>query len=430
VVAKNSAGAVLASNTAMTVLPVSDEMTCVACHASRTGGNAAQNAARPAPGWVGDADLQKDWKLNILRIHDQLQTQRNPARFSTALQGNPAAGTVGYYDPAGLEATARGGKPILCAGCHDSNALGTNLKNGISALTSALHASHGSVVDPVKGQKLDDIGNRESCSMCHPGSVTKCLRGAMGNATDAQGNALMGCQNCHGNMTDVGAPARSGWLDQPNCQACHHDGLRETTAINSATGKLRVVADTRYATKPNTPAAGFSLFRFSTDHGGLQCEACHGATHGEYPSADGNDNVLSVSLQGHSGTVRECVACHATVPTTTSGGPHGMHTVGQPWVKSHQSAAKNNNKPGGACAYCHGNDFKGTYLSEVREAKTVNKLNVVPGQRIGCYECHNGPGGSGKGGTQPVNMNPDYAGASGAALQSLDRAIANWLAGK
>jgi hypothetical protein len=40
------------------------------------------------------------------------------------------------------------------------------------------------------------------------------------------------------------------------------------------------------------------------------------------------------------------------------------------------------------------------------------------------------PGGSGKGGTQPVNMNPAYVGASGVALLSLDQTIVNWLAGK
>ncbi|MDR1967906.1 MAG: hypothetical protein LBQ32_04315, partial [Burkholderiaceae bacterium] len=418
VVAKDNAGNLLAS--VMTVLPVSDEMTCVACHASRSSGNAAELAARPPlSDWANDADPQKDWKKNILRLHDDLQ--KGNATFVAALAAKG-------YNGAGLAATAAGGQPILCASCHASNALpGTGLA-GISSLTSALHTHHGTVVDPVQGKQLDDINNRSSCYMCHPGSVTKCLRGAMGNATDASGNATMGCQSCHGQMKDVGAPARVGWLQQPNCQACHHDGQRETSAINPATGQLRTVADSRYATKPNVPGNGFSLFRFSTEHGNLQCEACHGATHAEYPSSHDNDNVLSVSLQGHSGTVRECSACHTTVPTTTSGGPHGMHTVGQPWVKSHQSAAGSKNRA--SCAYCHGADFKGTYLSEVRQAKTVNGLNFVAGQRIGCYECHNGPGGSGKGGTQPVNMNPVYVGASGNTLLSLDRTIANWLVGK
>lgn len=421
VVAKDTQGKVLA--TAKAVLPVSDEMTCQACHTSRASGTTAELAARPpASGWAFDSDPQKDWKKNVLRIHDD--KQGNNATFTQALA------TMGY-NPAGLAATAAGGRPILCAACHSSNALpGTGIA-GISSLTAAQHRSHGQVVDPAQNLKLDDIDNRSACYMCHPGSVTKCLRGAMGNTVDAQGNAVMGCQSCHGHMGDVGASTRVGWLDQPNCQACHYDGKRETSALDAATGRLRVVADPRFATTPNVPASGFSLFRFSTGHGKLQCEACHGATHAEYPSSHENDNVLSVSLQGFRGTVRECSACHTTVPNTTTGGPHGMHTIGQRWIEDHEDVAERGTT---ACAYCHGIDYKGSYLSEVRKAKSFSvegrTVTFVPGQRIGCYECHNGPDGEGPGGTLPPNMNPAYVGAAGAALLQADQAIANWLAGR
>jgi hypothetical protein len=420
VVARNASGTVLA--TAKAVLPVSDEMTCQACHASRSSGNTAQMAARPAAGWVFDSDAQKDWKKNVLRIHDDKQLS-NPT-FTTALA------TKGL-NAAGLAATAAAGTPILCAGCHASNALpGTGI-GGISSLTSAQHRSHGQVVDPTQNLKLDDINNRSSCYLCHPGSVTKCLRGAMGKAVDAQGNALMGCQSCHGLMSDVGATTRVGWLQQPNCQACHYDGKRELSAIDSTTGKLRVVSDARFATTANAPSSGYSLFRFSKGHGNLQCEACHGATHAEYPSDHENDNVLSVALQGYRGTVKECTACHATVPNTTTGGPHGMHTTTSQWISGHKSPAKSNRT---ACAYCHGADFKGTYLSEVRKAKSFSvegrTVNFVPGQRISCYECHNGPSGDGNGGTLAPNINPAYAGAAGTAIQQADQAITNWLVGK
>lgn len=421
VVAKDSQGTVMA--TAKAVLPVSDEMTCKACHTSRQSGSAAEMAARPpTSGWVFDADVEKDWKRNILRIHDDKHLSET--LFQQAL-------TQKGYNTAGLAATAAGGKPILCASCHASNALpGTGIA-GISSLTSAQHSSHSVVTDPVQGLRLDAIANRSSCYMCHPGSVTKCLRGAMGNAVDSAGNAVMGCQSCHGSMADVGASTRVGWLQQPNCQACHYDGKRETSAINSATGALRQVSDTRFATTANAPSSGYSLFRFSKGHGNLQCEACHGATHAEYPSSHENDNVLSVALQGHRGTVGECTACHATVPSTTTGGPHGMHSTGQPWVKSHESPAKSNRTQ---CAYCHGTDFKGTYLSEVRQAKTLSVENsnvtLAVGQRVGCYECHNGPSGDGKGGTLAPNMNPAYTGAAGAAIAQADSVIVNWLKGK
>ena len=92
---------------------------------------------------------------------------------------------------------------------------------------------------------------------------------------------------------------------------------------------MRVPANQRFATNPNTPATGISLYRFSSGHGGLQCSACHGSTHAEFPSAQPNDNLQSIALQGHVGKLAECSACHSTVPSTVTGGPHGMHPIDQ-----------------------------------------------------------------------------------------------------
>jgi hypothetical protein len=389
VVAKDAAGKVLASTS--TVLPVSDEMTCKACHASTSvGGSAAQLAAKPPSGWAFDRDEEKDWKWNILRLHDDHKLKS--AMFKEALA------TLGM-DPDGLTVTARSGQPVLCAACHASNALpGTGLA-GISALTSALHTQHAAVSDPVLGKKLDAIDNRSACYMCHPGSVTKCLRGAMGNVVDANGNASMGCQSCHGTMTAVGAPTRVGWLEQPNCQACHHDGKRELSALD-ANGKLRKVADTRFATTPDTPPTylanvRFSLFRFSAGHGKLQCEACHGSTHAEYPSSHDNDNVQSIALQGYAGTIRECSTCHTKVPMTSNGGPHGMHSTNAAWVETHKDAVEKGGKA--ACAACHGADFRGAPLAEIKVAKSFRvddrTHSYAPGDKVSCYDCHNGPKG-------------------------------------
>jgi hypothetical protein len=379
VVARNAAGTVLA--TAKTVLPVSDEMTCVACHASTTSANVAANAARPAAGWVNDADPEKDWKKNILKLHDE-RVFADPAK-KAVLVGALAAM---QYDAAGLYATATkgGGEPVLCASCHSSNALATTGLPGIRALTHALHTKHADVKDPATQLSLSAINNRTACYLCHPGSVTQCLRGAMGNALDAAGKPSMGCQSCHGNLVDVGNTARTGWLSQPNCQACHHDGKRELDAVD-ATGKLKLWTDTRWATNANVPAPGYSLYRFSSGHGGLQCEACHGATHAEYPSSHPQDNALSIALQGHAGTVAECSACHASVPNTTNGGPHGMHTTGDAWVSRHEDVSKT------GCTSCHGADYRGTPLSAIKVAKVLNRKSFAAGHQIGCYDCHNGP---------------------------------------
>jgi hypothetical protein len=374
VVAKDLSGNVLA--TTQTVLPVSDEMTCKACHSSTTlTSNAALIAAKPTAGWVFDADAEKDWKKNILRLHDEKKLTNALYKQGIATNG---------YNAAGLLATANAGRPILCASCHGTNALGAAGITGISKLTQALHTKHSKVKDPATQLALDSITNRTSCYMCHPGSVTQCLRGAMGVPKDASGNMLMGCQSCHGSMTQVGSTARQGWFNEPTCQGCHHDGKRETVGVD-ANGVAKVWTDQTFASNANTPAAGLNLFRFSKGHGNLQCEACHGPTHAEYPTDHTNDNVQSLAIQGHTGTINECASCHSTVPTTVNGGPHGMHTTGDAWVSAHKKASKTN------CAYCHGTTSAGTPLSAIKVAKTINKKNFAAGTQISCYSCHNGP---------------------------------------
>jgi hypothetical protein len=378
VVARDTTGKVLAQ--ARVVLPVSDEMSCAACHAS----NASPDAMPKKAGWVNQIDPDRDYKMNVLRLHDEKHL--GTSAYTSALQAKG-------YPSAGLLASANQGKPVLCAACHASNALpGTGIA-GISPLTQAVHSHHATVKDAKTGALLDSIDNRSACYQCHPGSVTKCLRGAMGNAVDAQGNATMDCQACHSGMSNVGRPGRVGWLDQPNCQACHHDGKRETAAV-SGTGVLKKWQDTRYASNPDTPQAGFSLFRMSKGHGGLQCEACHGATHAEYPSSHRNDNLLAQDVQGRAGTIGECTACHKTVPTTATGGPHGMHTIGSTWVSKHGDSAEHG---ASACAYCHGADYRGGALSTAKAARSFSAegktVKYTAGQRVGCYDCHNGPGG-------------------------------------
>ena len=375
IVAKNTAGQVLA--TTKVVLPVSDELTCKGCHTSNTNGNTAQNAARPATGWVFDPDPLKDWKKNILRLHDEKQAGN--ATYANALQAK------GY--PNGLYSSASSGKPVLCVACHVSNAYQIEAgfptgMTGIPPLTQVIHGLHAGQVDPDTGMTLDNINNRSSCYLCHPGSTTQCLRGAMSGASTQ-------CQSCHSKMSHVGSPNRSGWLDEPDCQSCHHDGRREATGVNSQ-GLPLAWSDTRFATNPNVPSAGFRLYRFSKGHGGLKCSACHGSTHAEYPSTEANDNVQSIAVQGYSGTVHECTACHDNVPNTVTGGPHGMHPIGNQWVEDHHDVAESSTTRAD-CAYCHGADFRGSPLSRVKVAKTFEDHSYAAGDMVSCYDCHNGP---------------------------------------
>jgi cytochrome c5 len=170
-------------------------------------------------------------------------------------------------------------KPILCASCHGSNALGTTSKPGLKSLSETIHGKH-------KGKTND-------CYKCHPGTHTKCLR-------DIMYQKGFTCQRCHGDLPQVAQSIRNGrrpWLDEPKCGAteCHGSNYAEES------GKL---------------------FRESKGHGGLFCSACHGAPHAIVPTVVDRDNVQNVALQGFEGTLKKCVVCHGVTPA--GGGPHGL----------------------------------------------------------------------------------------------------------
>lgn len=382
---RNTAGQTLA--TTRLVTPVSDEMDCKLCHAS-----GAPTGAEPYSGWVNHPDRAKDYRLNILRLHDDIWL--GSPDFDAALA------KAGYHTDGLYSTVVQDNRPILCAACHLSEALPGSGQAGIKPLTAAVHTLHAMTTDPRNGLMLNAAANRMSCYACHPGSVTRCLRGAMGKAVAADGSMAMQCQSCHGSMTAVGAKTRTGWLDEPNCQACHTgDAVSNSGQIRypdafDAPGHLRVPTNTRFATSADTPAAGISLYRFSKGHGGLQCSACHGSTHAEYPAAFPNDNLESEDRQGHIGVLVECTACHAAVPATKDGGPHGMHPVGNSWARDHADYVEDSGGPG-QCRTCHGTDYKGTVLSRMQADRTLateyGSRTLKRGMTVSCYLCHNGP---------------------------------------
>ena len=197
----------------------------------------------------------------------------------------------------------------------------------------------------------------------------------MGGAIAADGSMEMQCQSCHGNMSAVGSTGRTGWLTRtamPELSFRHRHSnngqIRYTSVFTDppTNSVVRTAVDLTFASRTI-----LSLYRFSVGHGGLQCEACHGSTHAEFPSTHLNDNLRNIQLQGHAGMMIECTACHVTMPNTPNGGPHGMHTIGQNWIGSHGDAI--NSLPGGvtACAICHGTDYRGTVLSRAQADRTL-----------------------------------------------------------
>jgi hypothetical protein len=350
VVAKDSSGEILSETT--TVLPVSDEMNCKSCHKSN-----GDDEVKPREGWENHSDEEKDYKLNILKLHDD---KHDISAYIENLNY-----TSSLYE------TAQNGTPILCASCHNSNALGKSGFSGIPSLSKAIHSEHA---------KIETEQNRNSCYQCHPGAETECFRGAM-----SQGD--MECQSCHGNMSAVGSHSRTPWVDEPDCQSCHHDGKRETTAVTDfGTGTLRsaLITDTTFATNSG------KSFKESKGHGNLNCSACHGSTHAIYPSTKAEDNLQNERIQGYSGTLSNCASCHGEMIYTSNEGPHGLHQIGENWVRNHEDVAERGTE---SCQSCHGEDYRGSELSRMFETRVLDRKTFEKGYQIGCYDCHNGPSG-------------------------------------
>jgi decaheme cytochrome c component MtrC/MtrF-like protein/Big-like domain-containing protein len=382
VVARNAAGQVVAST--VTTIPVSQEMTCTECHASYS-----NPYARPRAGWANHPDPLKDDRLNILRLHDEREAG-NPAYAS-------ALATAGYAPTGLLDTVLVNGTSVLCDRCHLSNALGIGML-GIEPMTQAIHSRHASVID-TSGAALGSNPTRSACYSCHPGFDTQCLRGAMGKAIGANGLFSMQCQSCHGDMSAVGAATRNGWFEEPNCQSCHtgsathNNGQIRYTSVFDSPGHERQAVSSLFATTPGVPVGNYSLYRFSSGHGGLQCSACHGPPHAIYPTSVANDNLQSLSAQGHEGMLIDCNACHATLEDSQVQGPHGMHPVNSKWVVDLHGGLAQTGLAG--CLACHNGDAKGSVLSRAQGNRTFatpfGAKQFWRGFQVSCYACHNGP---------------------------------------
>ncbi len=471
-----------------TVLPISGEAQCQTCHSSQVDGGNGSAVKRLADNGVDVAASIEDpsadvptaasveWAsdLNILRLHD--------LKHGTHLDQG--------YDAA----TGKANKPVVCQTCHytpaldlaqlgplgpenDQNFNGGSLANGRDqvkhqTMSNVMHGHHADVAG-LDGQKLfpemppavDAQGNKrdplltqkvlgQTCYSCHPGKNTQCMRGAMANGG-------LVCQDCHGNMSQVGndfskdvSPANPGnfhlgsdfyknmatlrvpWANEPGCGSCHTgnamdnlaggsdvltnpedssgnpDGIRLLQAYRQGDTKATPIVPGNKQFAENVVAEGRAsdgnpkLYRVSTGHGGLMCEGCHGATHAEWPNANplANDNIAATQIQGHTGTVAECTACHEASAFADSGkyrlsmkGPHGMHAVDSSyWNKHHKEARSGDN-----CRTCHGNDGLGTVLSRTSTARVFNvecergkmctgsKQATFPkGHMVGCSDCH------------------------------------------
>jgi len=177
----------------------------------------------------------------------------------------------------------------------------------------------------------------------------------------------LSCSNCHGSS----GPGR---VAAPLCQSCHtgtalrNSGQIRFSSASEPDGGVRHAADSTFGVSDGT------RYTLATGHGGLQCEVCHGEPH----------------YEPHMKLVAGCADCHDVPPNTTDGGPHGLHPVGEPWVKAHGLVVDETGVA--TCLPCHGKDRRGTALSRTlsdRDFKTSYGEKRFPrGTEIGCYSCH------------------------------------------
>ncbi len=238
--------------TVTTVAPVSTEMNCDDCHYD---------------GGVEDIATGRV-ETNILTLHDEENMDEYPPGHEGALMDR---------------------RPILCAECHASNALGAPGIAGIPNLSRAIHEKH--------DEELPST--IEGCYKCHPGPQTKCLRDVMSTEHD------MECADCHGTMEQVSENPQP-WLNEPRCDnaACHGTAYQQDQ----------------------------TLYRASKEHGGIYCAACHDSPHAIAPSSQVNDGLKFIAWQGFNDTLQTCTVCHATMPVEN--GPHG--STPPPFLGQHE----------------------------------------------------------------------------------------------
>ena len=267
-----------------------------------------------------------------------------------------------------------------------------------------MHSVHATVIDPATGLALDDATNR--VGLLHaaiPAPTTRCLRGAMGSAVAPDGTLAMQCQSCHGAMAAVGARdahrlARRA--DLPELPHRHraaeqrpdplHDRLRRDRRAR------RVAADATFATNPTRPRPGFSLYRFSTGHGGLRARPATARPTPSTPRAHANDNLQSVALQGHVGMLAEC----SDVPRAARRAPSTAARTActrsaASWVERHGDAAENGGQRRLPRLPRPRLPRHGALASPRRPRSFSTELGAgsfFRGAQVGCYACHAGPG--------------------------------------
>ena len=413
-------------------LPVASEADCHSCHATQTLCDVAGgvDAGLTCDGSATDSLSGEELVSNIDGIpgFDKFQQVVNAAKINILRLHDNNHGT-----------NLDDQRKIVCASCHYSPALdlaqmgpqGDQIGN--SSMSRAMHKFHAEYtpdMDPPisngipRNPEITKTVLEQTCYSCHPGKRSQCMRGAMTKAGIV-------CQDCHGDMNQVGddfslgdSDKRIPWFNEPGCQSCHTgDAVNNILTENPddenlirAEDNIRLLQAYLTGDETATPIKASNkrfaetqedgkdhLYRLSKGHGGVMCEGCHGSTHAEWPNPTNisNDNLTAMDLQGHAGTLIECDTCHAPGSLgLTLNGPHGMHPVNdRNWTKNHKEISEHN---GGQCKTCHGLNGEGTVLSKVAVdrigickdekgslcSSEGQQPTIAKGTKVSCTLCH------------------------------------------
>ena len=407
-----------------TVLPISGEASCMNCHSdpadvqnSRTSQptDTLKNAKLPIVTSMDDPDenmphdvsVEYAADINLLRLHDLkhgekyvdttgkstpcIVSEANPNGNEDCLinqalvQDKPAVCQVCHYTPA-LDLAQVG--PM--AGPPGSDANGRN-QLAHSSNSNVMHSHHGQFTDlfptmpaPIQlpdgsitnqAARLEVLEN--TCYSCHPGKNVQCLRGAMFN-----GGML--CNDCHGDMKQVGAdfsqnvsptnpaPAslilggdfynpsdtqpRVPWANEPGCGSCHTGDVSDnllgavnsiinTRDVNGNVDGLRLRQAYRTGDSKATPIVPTNK-RFAEPAVPVSFANADG-TKFDNPGA-GNPQLYRVST-GHGGVM--CEGCHgATHAEWPNANPNANDNVTAKQLQGHTG-------PITECTTCHSSSF-------------------------------------------------------------------------
>ena len=358
---------------------------------------------------VYNADGTLGWPANSYARYECTQcaeegkTVAECAVESTCYQCHP-----GKYTKCLRGAMANAG--MLCQDCHGSMAqVGDDFSEGFSHDTPF----------PLGANLTKRIpwATEPGCQSCHVGDAINQPADTTGFIYDDEGIRLLQAWRAGDPDASPIASPNSRFAEDQTPLEFGETGPTKRVLYRLSRGQRFVRGDT----------TGQAVF---TGHNGVLCEGCHGSTHAEWPVApdapnDGawpppkgsfvaNDNVTAGQLQGHTGKIIECEACHTGDFSLQNGlgGPHGIHPVGgtdntgysQWWVDNHGHYLNGRITEEtflSTCGVCHGDvaanargTGTGSPLAEMAQERTVDTfrgpVTLAKDHKVICGDCHGG----------------------------------------